>query len=107
MRIHNIAEFKGGWFIGNFEPALLKTKDFEVSYKFHFKGEVWPKHFHKIATEYNCLIFGSMMIQDVKLNAGDVFVIEPKEIADPVFLEDCHLIVVKVPSIPEDKYEMQ
>ena len=106
MRIHNIEEFKGGWFLGDFEPSLFKTDQFEVCYKQHGKGEVWPKHFHKSATEFNCLILGSMVIQNIHLRPGDVFVIEPGEIADPVFLEDCHLIIVKIPSIPGDKYEI-
>jgi quercetin dioxygenase-like cupin family protein len=106
MKIHNIDEFKGGWFLGDFEPSLYKTCQFEVSYKRHAKGEVWPKHFHPIATEFNCLVQGAMVIQDIPLKPGDVFVIEPGEVADPVFLEDCHLIVVKIPSIPGDKYEV-
>ena len=105
MKIHKISDFKGGWFIGNFEPTLLKTEQFEVCYKLHVKGEVWPKHYHLIATEYNCLVQGSMIIQGVTLKPGDVFVIDPLEVADPVFLEDCHIIVVKTPSVPGDKYE--
>lgn len=104
MKIRKISDFKGGWFIGNFEPTLLKTEQFEVCYKYHHKDEIWPKHYHKIATEYNCLVSGSMIIHDTKLNPGDVFVIEPLEVADPVFLEDCCIIVVKTPSIPGDKY---
>ena len=27
---HDISDFKGGWFIGDFNPSLLKTKDFEA-----------------------------------------------------------------------------
>jgi hypothetical protein len=37
------------------------------------------------------------------LNSGDIFVIYPKEIADPIFLEDCYLCVIKTPSIVGDK----
>jgi hypothetical protein len=44
-----------------------------------------------------------MIIQNTELNAGDIFVIEKMEIADPVFLEDCKVLVVKVPSVPGDK----
>lgn len=98
---------KGGWFIGNFNPAAYKTKEFEVCYKQHKKGEIWETHYHKIATEINFLISGSMIIQDTTLNAGDIFVMEPGEIADPTFLEDCSLVVVKTPSIKYDKYEQR
>jgi hypothetical protein len=47
-----------------------------------------------------------MIIQDKELNSGDVFVFTPGEIADPIFLEDCTVLVVKIPSIPGDKYEV-
>jgi hypothetical protein len=55
----------------------------------------------------NYLIRGKMVIQNVELNAGDVFVFEKGEIANPEFLEDCELIVVKVPSLPKDKYNVE
>ena len=35
--------------------------------------------------------------------AGDIFVVEPKEIVDPLFLENTELIVTKTPSIIDDK----
>lgn len=106
MVVKKIDDFKGGWFIGNFSPAVLKTKDFEVCYKKHKKGEAWPKHYHKQAKEINYLINGKMVIQDTLLIAGDIFIIAPKEVADPKFLTDCEVIVVKVPSVKKDKYEI-
>lgn len=105
MNIYKISDMKGGWFCGDFEPSVYKTKDFEVCYKVHAKGEKWPTHFHKEATEINYLIRGNMIIQNNKLTAGDIFIILPNEIADPIFLEDCELIVVKTPSVKGDKYE--
>ena len=47
-----------------------------------------------------------MTIKSEIFNSGDVFIIYPNEIADPNFLEDCELIVVKMPSIINDKYEV-
>ena len=102
----NINEFQRGWFIGNFEPSLLKTDQFEVSVLTHTKGQKWPNHYHAIATEYNILLKGSMKINGELMIAGDIFVIEPGEAAEPEFLEDCTLICVKTPSIPGDKYEV-
>jgi quercetin dioxygenase-like cupin family protein len=99
-------KFVGGWFIGNFEPSAFYTKDVEVCYKVHEKDEKWPAHYHRIATEINYLIRGKMVIQGQELVAGDVFVINPHEVADPTFMERCELIVVKVPSIKGDKYEV-
>jgi quercetin dioxygenase-like cupin family protein len=102
----NIKEFVRGWFIGNFEPTLLKTDQFEVSILEHYKGQVWAKHYHAIGTEYNVLIKGSMSINGELINEGDIFVIEPNEVAEPEFFEDCVLVCVKTPSIPGDKYEV-
>ena len=64
MKIANISEMTGGWFIGNFEPAIFKSKDFEVGILFHSKGEKWPKHYHKEAVEINVLITGKMIINE-------------------------------------------
>ena len=95
---------KGGWFVGNFDPAVFRTPDFEVGYKLHLKGEKWDKHYHKRATEITYLLRGKMQIQDKILTSGDVFTILPNEIADPIFLEDCEVIIIKTPSIVGDKY---
>jgi quercetin dioxygenase-like cupin family protein len=103
MILRRMDEFVGGWFVGDFEPTVHKTKDFEVCYKVHEKGEQWDAHYHK-GTEINYLIRGKMIIGGQLLVEGDVFILEPYEISDPEFLEKCELIVVKVPSDPEDKY---
>ena len=106
MKIFRSQAWTGGWFVGNFNPAAFKTEQFEVCLKRHKQGESWPKHFHKIATEINYLIRGKITLMGESFNAGDVFVILPGEVADPQFLEDCELIVVKVPSVKADKYEV-
>jgi hypothetical protein len=98
MKVDKIENMKGGWFIGNFEPSVYKTDQFEVSYKFHFKGEKWDFHYHTEVTEINYLVKGVMTLQNKTLMGGDIFTLEPFEIADPEFLTDCELIVVKIPS---------
>ncbi len=106
MKIYKQTDWFKGWFLGSFEPSAFKTNTCEACFKKHKKGEKWPVHYHKIATEINYLIHGKMTIQNIEFNAGDVFVIEPNEIANPEFIEDCELIVVKIPSVPNDKYEV-
>lgn len=106
MNITKITDYKRGWFIGDFEPSLLRTKDFEVGLLTHTKGEHWAPHYHKESVEYNVLVSGKMVVQGKELNSGDVFVFEKGEVADPVFLEDCKIVVVKVPSLPHDKFEV-
>jgi quercetin dioxygenase-like cupin family protein len=104
MTVGKLRDFKRGWVIGDFEPNLFRTDLFEVGVLFHAQGEQWPAHYHKIATEYNILISGSMRIAGTEIQAGDYFVNEPGEIADPVFHEDCVVVCIKVPSVPGDKY---
>ncbi len=106
MKIERHANFTKGWFIGNFEPTLLKTEDFEVAVHYNKKGQYIAPHTHKVATEYNMVISGHMSIQGIPLRTGDIFVIDPNDIADPVFYEDTVVLIVKTPSIIGDKYEL-
>ena len=39
MDIKRIEDFKGGWFIGNFEPTAWKTDKFEAAIHDYKKGE--------------------------------------------------------------------
>lgn len=94
----------GGWFIGDFNPSAYRTSNFEVGFKIHPKGEKWPKHFHKKAIEINYILRGKMTIRNKKLKAGDIFIMDNMEVADPSFQEDCEIVCVKVPSIPGDKW---
>lgn len=103
MDIYSIKDFKGGWILGDFEPSLLRTKDFEVAYHQYASGQFWDTHTHRYTTEYNILIEGSMRVCDKDLYTGDVFVIHPGEIAAPVYQTDCKVIIIKIPSIPGDK----
>jgi dTDP-glucose pyrophosphorylase len=101
---NNTNRYKRGWFIGNFEPTMYKTSEFEVGFLFHGKGERWDYHYHKEAVEHNFLINGSMILNDVTIPRGSYFKIERNQIACPVFLEDCYIVCVKLPSIPGDKF---
>jgi mannose-6-phosphate isomerase-like protein (cupin superfamily) len=103
MKIFDFSKMKGGWFIGNFEPTAFKTENFEVSYKIHPKGEKWDLHYHEQVTEINLLTKGTMIMQGKHLKEGDIFIVQPFEIADPEFLEDCHIVCVKTPGIARDK----
>ena len=104
MKIHKLSSMIRGWFIGNFEPCVFKTKEFEVGVLTHKKGEYWAEHYHKISTEINILLSGSMTINGLNICVGDIFVIEPNEYAAPIFLEDCKVLCVKTPSVIGDKY---
>lgn len=106
MRIFAAEQFKGGWFVGDFEPTAYQTSSCEVSYKEHHAGEYWASHYHLVGDEINYLISGTMEINGTLLEAPVVFLIEKGEISRPTFITDVKLIVVKVPSVPGDKYEV-
>ena len=106
MNIFDVNNFKGGWFIGNFSPSVFRTSDFEIAYKTHAKDEEWPTHYHAQAEEINYLISGNMSINNIELVAPIIFVIDKNEIAKPVFKTDVSLIVVKIPSVINDKFEV-
>lgn len=106
MEILNLEDFQRGWFIGDFSPSVIKTDKFEVGLLSHKKGEYWPRHVHKIADEINVLVSGSMSINGRVIREGQIFIIEKGYPSKATFLEDCKVLVVKIPSIPGDKYEL-
>ena len=107
MNLHRLEDMIGGWFVGNFSPTAYTTNDVEVSYKLHPKGEIWDTHYHEKVTEVNLLVRGEMILQGKKLIAGDIFTLNPYEIADPEFLEDCEIVCVKLPGITNDKISVK
>jgi len=103
MEKFELDKFTGGWFIGNFIPSLHVTLDFEVGVKFFNKGSTELEHYQLKATEYSCVISGKCRIGDTVLGPHDILRINPLESADFFALEDTVIVVVKLPSIPEDK----
>jgi hypothetical protein len=104
MKLYNIEDFKGGWFIGDFEPTLLRTKDFEISVRHYKAGDEEEKHVHKVADEYTVVITGTVEMNGVQYNPKDVVLIEKGEVVKFRVLTDAITIAVKVPSIIGDKY---
>jgi quercetin dioxygenase-like cupin family protein len=104
MKIDNINNMFKGWFIGNFEPTLFKTDEFEVAVKDYKAGEKEESHYHKIATEYTVIAFGKVRMNGIEYNKGDIIIMEPEESTDFEALEDCSTVVVKVPCSKNDKY---
>ena len=93
----------GGWFIGNFEPSVYKTNNFEVGHLFIKKGEITPVHYHNNHMEINYIIEGKMSINNKILEKGDIFLFDKNVISSSFFYEDTQLICIKTPSLPGDK----
>lgn len=105
MKIARIDEMTKGWFIGNFEPSLLKTNAVEVALKKYKKGDYEKAHYHKIATEFTVIVSGRVRMNGKEYIEGDIIVIEPNDSTDFEVLEDNTVnVVVKIPGANDDKY---
>jgi len=104
MKVDKLDNMVNGWFVGNFEPTLLKTNDVEVAVKSYKKGDCEDKHYHKIATEITVIVSGKVKMNNVVYSKGDIIVIEPNEFTDFEALEDTVCSVVKYPGANDDKY---
>jgi hypothetical protein len=92
-----------GWFIGDFESAVLRTKEFEVGYQ-HIPCSKPATHIHKQITEITLIISGRAIVNGELFKAGDIHVLYPNDISQIEYLEDTKVVTIKTPSIPEDKY---
>ena len=99
---HN--DFFKGWLVGDFNPAIFKSKDIEVAVKYYPSGFKEDAHLHKVSTEYTMIIYGSAKINDILLKTGEGMTIHPNEIAIFECITDCATLVIKTPSAPSDKY---
>lgn len=103
MKISKLSEFTNGWFLGNFEPSLHKTEDFEICVKNFKKGEKEAAHFQRIATEVTVVLSGSIRMGEHFLEVDDILTIFKDEVCDFEAITDCKVLGVKFPSLPNDK----
>ena len=104
MERYDLKSFTGGWFVGDFDPSLVKTGDFEVAVKNYTAGSKEKKHLHKIAVEYTLIASGKVRMNGREFEAGSIIKIDPGEATDFEAIEDTITVVVKLPSVKNDKY---
>ena len=107
MKHAKLDSMKKGWFVGNFDPSLLKTNDCEVAVKKYKKGDHEDAHFRKVATELTVIVSGKVRMFNSVFVEDDIIIIEPGEITDFLALEDSVNVVVKIPGANNDKYEVR
>ena len=100
----NLDEMVGGWFVGDFEPSVIRTKDFEVAVKKYKAGDKEARHMHKIATELTVIISGKVLMNSQEHGEGSIIEIHPNTSSDFEAIEDTITVVVKTPSVAGDKY---
>mgnify|MGYP000901817991 FL=1 len=106
MEKYNISQFTKGWFLGNFEPSLDATNNFEIAVKYYKFGDYEERHYHEIATEYTVIVKGKVLMNNELFEEGDIIVIQPGESTDFRSLDDTITTVIKTPSIKNDKYNV-
>jgi quercetin dioxygenase-like cupin family protein len=93
-----------GWFVGDFEPSVLRSKDFEVALKYYRAGEQEDEHHHRVAIEITVVVSGKVKMLGRIWEAGDIVVVEPGEASSFEAITDSANVVVKMPSVTGDKY---
>lgn len=104
MNKYNLNDFIKGWVIGNFDPTLFQTNDFEISVRRYNKGDYEDSHMHKISTEYTIIVTGEVEMNDIKYKNDDIIKIAPGEYTDFKCITDVVTCVIKIPCTQNDKY---
>ena len=104
----------GGYFIGQFMgqrgKPVLETEEVEVAWKkipTEFSDS--KPHYHKRGVEINIVINGSITVliseKEITIRKGEFLVVYPEtELLDISAEEETEMIVVKSPSVPDDKF---
>lgn len=93
-----------GWFIGDFSPSILRTSSLEIGIKKYKKNDYEMKHYHKIATEITVIVLGKVMINKMLFSSNDIIIVEPNEAVEFKALENTITLVIKIPSLANDKF---
>jgi len=94
---------KNGWYIGDFDAAVIKSTDVEVCYSTIKQGYTDP-HYHTKCTEILLVTRGKGIINGKKIKKGDIVVINQGEINDLIAKTKKFTAVgVKIPAGGSDK----
>lgn len=93
-----------GWFVGDFDKVASRTAACEVAVKYYKVGDNEPLHHHRVATEITVVVSGSVRMCNRFWGTGDVIVLEPNDATSFEALADSVTVVVKLPSLPGDKF---
>ncbi len=107
MKKFRLENFTRGWVVGDFEPSIIRTKDFEVMVRYYKAGDKETKHVHKRADEITIVVSGKFMMNGEVLTPGDIVHLSPCDPTDFECLEDGANTVIKTPSVMGDKYILE
>lgn len=104
MNTGKLEDMFKGWFVGDFNPSLLRTEACEVAVKTYKAGDAEVLHHHKVATEVTLILSGRVRMCGKEWGEGDIIVLEPGEATDFLAITDAVNVVVKTPGARNDKY---
>jgi len=104
MKKFHLKDMTKGWFVGDFNPAVLNTKDVEVAVKEYSAGDTETKHYHKIAKEITVVVSGQVEMCGRVFSKGDIIFLDPGEETAFRAITDAVNVVVKMPGIANDKF---
>ena len=104
LKVYNLNDYVRGWFIGKFLPSVFITDKFEIGIKEYKKGDTEARHYHKEAIEFTCITTGFVRMNGVVYGKNEIIIIDKKEDTNFEALTDCVTVVVKIPSVKNDKY---
>jgi anti-sigma factor ChrR (cupin superfamily) len=107
MKRHKLGGMRGGWFVGQFEPAVLKLAACEVAVKRYRAGDHEPAHVHRVAVEITLIVSGRVTMNGEAFGEGDIIELAAGEPGEFRVLEDTITVVVKSPSVPSDKHVLK
>lgn len=106
MKCHKLETFPGGWIFGHFLESLCDVGgSFELAIRTHEIGDHRKRHYHKCATEWVVVVCGKITLNQTEYQAGDIIQIAATEVVEFACVEKATIVVVKIPSVPNDKYE--
>lgn len=103
MRTAKLKDMVKGWFVGDFEPSLLRTKAFEVGVKTYKQGDREAWHYHAIVSEITVVVSGEVEMAGQTYGPGDIIELAPGEGTAFLAKTDATCVVVKTPSAGNDK----
>ena len=100
---YKIENFTNGWLVGDFQPALFNSSNIEVAIKSYSAQEQEASHYQLTAHEATLVISGECILAGYHLVTGDILVIPPLFPGEFKALQDCTVLAIKWPSLPDDK----
>ena len=104
MKTYRLEDMTRGWFVGDFNPSVIRSTQAEVGVKRYHQGDTEERHVHKVASEVTLILDGQVRMNDRIFSSGDIVLLEPGVDTDFEALTNVTTVVVKLPSVMGDKY---